>query len=114
MLQLQHEEIHTLSSTLLESTLVGHKDLEVAERNNMVKVDCLDLESSRGCPIRHLALQQTNMLPMVMLTYEHEGEFYKSDKVSLSQSDNVPMLESFTLFLELGRYSMQQYAFHIS
>lgn len=99
MLQLQHEETHTPPAITSEPTLVGCKDLEVAE-NNVVKDDSLDPVPSRGCPIRHLALQQCK-LPPVMLIPEHEGE------------DNKNQCWEASFFSALRRrYCMQQYACH--
>ena len=56
-----------------EPSPIGQEDLEVAERASVVKAACLDLEPSRGCSVRHLALQQYE-LPPVMLTPEYEEE----------------------------------------
>ena len=96
MLQLQHEETHTQPAIPSEPTLVGHKNLEVVE-HNVFKVDFQDLTPSRGCPIRHLALQKCK-LPLVMLIPEYEGEDHKEEKACFSQVDNVPVLERSLFF----------------
>ena len=61
-----HEE-NILPALSSELALASQEDLEVVEHNHVVKDDSLDLEPSRGCPIRHLALQQVIKLPPIML-----------------------------------------------
>ena len=63
----------------------------------MVKDDSLDPTPSRGCPIRHLALQKS-MFPPVMLIPGHEGEFQKEEQVGLAQDQGVAMLKGFISF----------------
>ena len=64
----------------------------------MVKDDPLDLEPSRGFPIRHLAIQEIRKLPPVILIIEHEGDFHQMEQVGLTQSSIGPVLESFIIF----------------
>ena len=91
-----HEE-NILPTLSLELALASQEDLEVAEHNRVVKDDSLDLEPSRGCPIRHLALQKIIKFPLVMLIPEYE-DLHQKEQACFASADSVPMLESFIVF----------------
>ena len=87
-----------LPSIPSELVPISQEDSKVVEHNYVVKDDPLDPEPSRGCPIRHLALQKSSKFSPVMIITEHESEDHREEKAYFDQSSSAPVLESFIIF----------------
>lgn len=67
------DRMEVISPSEEEESSSDQLDVYVVEHNRVVEVECLDPMPSRGCPIRYLALQHEESLPVTLIP-EHEDE----------------------------------------
>lgn len=87
----QQQGIHTSLDESSIPTLASQQDIKAVEQDSEINVFCLNLELSRGCPIRHLARIELRRSSHVMLTSKHEVE-HQGEQVLFThppEEDNI-------------------------
>lgn len=96
----QQQEMHTSLDESLMPTPASQQDIKAVEQDSEFNVFCLNLEFSRGCPIRHLAQIELCRSSHVMLTSKHEVE-HQGEQVLFTHPPEEDNIQTWVNFIVL-------------